>query len=108
MFSHGRGAGVIPQCEVDGSQIPVKNAAKSLGYWWRGDMMALWSVEENIRRARKFFFHYMGVWVLFRVTTAMTVLNLDSVSGAEAWFLEEAAGCGCRGCCCCGDEVTVG
>ena len=41
MFSHGRGAGVIPQCEVDGSQIPVRNAAKCLGYWWRGDMMAL-------------------------------------------------------------------
>ena len=39
MFSHGRGAGVIPQCEVDGSQIPVRNAAKCLGYWWRGDMM---------------------------------------------------------------------
>ena len=25
MFSHGHGAGVIPQCEVDGSQIPVRN-----------------------------------------------------------------------------------
>ena len=58
MFSHGRSAGVIPQCEVDGSQIPVRNAAKCLGYWWRGDMMALRSVEENIRRARKCFFHY--------------------------------------------------
>ena len=31
-FSHGRGAGVIPQCEVEGSQIPVRNAAKCLGY----------------------------------------------------------------------------
>ena len=28
MFSHGRGAGVIPQCEVDdGYKIPVRNAA---------------------------------------------------------------------------------
>ena len=58
MFSHGCSAGVVPQCEIDGSQIPVRNAAKCLGYWWRGDMMALRSVEENIRRARKSFFHY--------------------------------------------------
>ena len=28
MFSHGRGTGVIPQCEVDdGYKIPVRNAA---------------------------------------------------------------------------------
>ena len=58
MFSHGRGAAMIPQCEVDGSQIPVRNAAMCLGYWWRGDMMASRSVEENIKKARKSFFHY--------------------------------------------------
>ena len=58
MFSDGRGAGVIPQCEVDGSEIPVRNAAKCLGYWWKGDMIVSRSVEENIRRARKFFFYY--------------------------------------------------
>ena len=50
MFSHGRGAAMIPQCEVDGSQIPVRNAAMCLGYWWRGDMMASRSVEEKSRR----------------------------------------------------------
>ena len=32
VISHGRSAGVIPQCDVDGSQIPVRNAAKCLGY----------------------------------------------------------------------------
>ena len=58
MLSHGGGAGVIPKCEVDGSQIPVRNAAKCLGYWWREDMMASQSVEENIRKAHKSFFHY--------------------------------------------------
>ena len=47
-----------PSVLMHGSQIPVRNAAKCLGYWWRGDMMALRSVEENIRRARKSFFHY--------------------------------------------------
>ena len=26
MFSHGSCASVIPQCEVDGSQIPVRNS----------------------------------------------------------------------------------
>ena len=63
---HGCGAGVIPECEVDSSQIPVRNAAKCLGYWWRGDMTASRSVEENTRRACKSFFH----WVLFRETWA--------------------------------------
>ena len=58
MFSRGCGSGVTPQCEVDGSEIPVRDAGKCLGYWWRGDLMASRSVEENIRKARKSFFHY--------------------------------------------------
>ena len=66
--SHGHGAGMIPQCEVDGFQIPVRNAAKCLGYWWRGDMMALRSVEENIRRARKSFFEYGSLGAFCRET----------------------------------------
>ena len=51
MFSRGRGSGVTPWCEVDGSEIPVRDAGKCLGYWWRGDLMASRSVEENIRKA---------------------------------------------------------
>ena len=58
MFSRGRGSGATPRCEVDGSEIPVRDAGRCLGYWWRGDLMASRSVEENIRKARKSFFHY--------------------------------------------------
>ena len=48
----------VATCEVDGSQPPVTNAANCLGYWWREDMMALQSVEENITRAHRSFFRY--------------------------------------------------
>ena len=83
MFSHGRGAGVIPQCEVDGSQIPVRNAAKCLGYWWRGDMMALQSAEENIRKARKSFFHYGSLGAFqgdLSPLSTRSIMDLDSVT----------------------------
>ena len=49
---------MTPQCEVDGSEIPVRDAGKCLGYWWRGGLKASRSVEENIRKAHKSFFHY--------------------------------------------------
>ena len=52
---------------ADGSQIPVGNAAKCLEYWWRGDMMASWSVK-GILGGHACFSSTMGVWVLFRET----------------------------------------
>ena len=44
--------------EVDGSVLP----AKSLGYWWEGDLLAKHAVEKDIEKA--FFFHNgsMGVF----------------------------------------------
>ena len=83
MFSLGHGAGVIPQYDVDGSQIPVKNTAKSLGYWWRGDLMALcqW---RRILGGQQIFLPLYGSLGVFRDTAAMTVLNLDSVTSKIA------------------------
>ena len=48
----------IPYCEVDGSTLPVNTSAKCLGYWWVRDLTASKSVNENIRKARRTFFHY--------------------------------------------------
>lgn len=57
---------MTPQCEVDGSEIPVRSTSvvKCLRYWWRGDLMATCSVEGNIRKACKFAFA-MEDWVLY-------------------------------------------
>ena len=47
-----------PSCEVEGSEIPVGDVGKCFGYWWKGDLLATRSVDENIKKARRAFFHY--------------------------------------------------
>ena len=46
------------QCEIDGSLLPVNMAGKCLGYWWVRDLTASKQVDENIKKARRTFFHY--------------------------------------------------
>lgn len=62
---------MTPQCEVDGSEIPVRSTSvvKCLRYWWRGDLMATWSVEGKHQEGSQVFFHYgrlgslhQGLW----------------------------------------------
>ena len=43
--------------------IHVKTAGKCLGYWWLRELTASKSVDENIKKARRTFFHY-GTLVL--------------------------------------------
>jgi len=71
MFSHGRGTGMTPHCEVDGSEIPVRSTSvvKCLRYWWRGDLMATCSVEGKHQEGSQVCFHYgrlgslhQGLW----------------------------------------------
>ena len=45
-------------CEIDGSLLPVNKSGKCLGYWWLSDLTANKSVDENIKKARRAFFHY--------------------------------------------------
>ena len=40
-----------PECDVDGSVLPVGNVGKCRGFWWKGDLMATKSVKENISKA---------------------------------------------------------
>ena len=44
-----------PSCEVEGSEMPVGDVGKCLGYWWKGDLLSTRSVDENIKKARRAF-----------------------------------------------------
>ena len=44
---------------ISGSQITTVPAAKCLGIWWRYNLSAQGSVQENICKARKSFFAYV-------------------------------------------------
>ena len=50
LFSKQASSSALPVCEVDGSVLPAGDTGKCLGYWWKGDLSASRSVEENIRR----------------------------------------------------------
>ena len=45
-----------PVCEVEGIFLPVSDPGKCLGVWWKGNLMATKSIEENIKKARRAFF----------------------------------------------------
>ena len=53
----------LPVCEVNGSVMPAGGVGKCLGYWWKGDLSASRSVEENIQKVRRAFFHYGSIGV---------------------------------------------
>lgn len=52
LFSKQASSSTLPVCEVDGSVLPAGDTRKCLGYWWKGDLSASRSVEENILKAR--------------------------------------------------------
>ena len=55
--------GALPVCEVEGSVLPASGWGKCLGFWWKGDLLATRAVEENIKKARRAFFHYGSIGV---------------------------------------------
>ena len=44
----------FPVCEVEGAIMPAGDVGKCPGYWWKGDLSASRSVEENIKKALEF------------------------------------------------------
>ena len=57
-----RGCSVdVPECVVDGSVLPAGDIGKCLGLWWKWDLLATRSVDENIKKARRAFFHYGSI-----------------------------------------------
>ena len=51
----------LPVCDVDGSIMPAGDVGKCLGYWWKGDLSASRSVEENIQKTCHAFFHFSSI-----------------------------------------------
>ena len=45
------------------TEMPVGDVGNCLGYWWKGDLLATRSVDENIKKARRAFFHYGSIGV---------------------------------------------
>ena len=60
LFSQNRNI-VPPVCEAEGTVMPAGDVGKCLGYWWKGDLYATKSVDENIKKARRSFFHYGSI-----------------------------------------------
>ena len=61
MFSRGCSVDV-PECVVDGSvSLPAGDIGRCLGFWWKGNLLATRSVDENIKKARRAFFHYGSI-----------------------------------------------
>ena len=58
VFDRGRRHGDHPECEIDGSTLPISGEGKCLGYWWKRDLLATWAVDEKARRT---FFHFSSI-----------------------------------------------
>ena len=52
----------ICQCDVD-SVVPSGDVEKCLGYSWNGDLISSKSIEENINKSRRAFFHFGSIGV---------------------------------------------
>ena len=85
-----------PSCEVEGSEMPVGDVGKCLGYWWKGDLLATISVDENIKKARRTFFHYGSIGVFqgdICPLSSKSVLECCVIPvllyGCENWILTE-------------------
>ena len=74
LFSRGQNI-IPPACVVEGSVIPASDEGKCLGYWWRGNLLATKSVDENIRKARSAFFT-MAALVSSRAISVHSHLSL--------------------------------
>ena len=86
----------LPSCEVDGSILPAGDVGKCLGYWWKSDLLATKSVEENILKARRAFFHYGSIGVFQGDISPLSSRSVIEccvmpilMCGSENWILTE-------------------
>ena len=73
--------------------MPVGDVGKCLGYWWKGDLLATRSVDENIKKA---FFHYGSIGVFqgdICPLSSKSVLECCVIPvllyGCENWIMTE-------------------
>ena len=95
-FCNKQSSNESPQCEVDGSTIPVKSEAKCLGYWWKRDLMATISITENIKKARRAFFHYGSIGAFQGCLNPLSTRSIIELCvmpvllyGCENWILSK-------------------
>ena len=96
LFSQSRNTN-LPVCEVEGTVLPAGDVGKCLGYWWKGDLLATKCVEENIKKARRCFFHYGSIGVfqgdicpLSSRSVLETCVMPVLLYGCENWIMTEA------------------
>lgn len=84
-------------CEVDGSVMPAGGVGKCLGCWWKGDLSASRSVEENIQKARHAFFHFGSIGVFQGNISPLSSREVIEscvmpvlLYGSKNWILSEA------------------
>ena len=96
LFSNHSPAAQLPVCEVDGAVMPAGNVGKCLGYWWSGDLSATKSIENNINKSRRAFFHFGSIGVFqgdISPISSRSVLEMCVMPillyGSENWILTE-------------------
>ena len=89
MFSRDQST-AFPSCEVDGSILPAGDVGKCLGYWWKSDLLATKSVEENIWKAHRAFFHSAAITALEMPTIRSRLLVTKL--GFLWWVMESSSG----------------
>ena len=84
-------------CEVDGSVMPAGDFGKCLGYWWKGDLSASRSVEENVQKARRAFFHFGSIGAFQGDISPLSSREVIEscvmpvlLYGSENWILTDA------------------
>ncbi len=97
LFSNDRNI-ALPSCDVEGSVLPAGDVGKRLGYWWKGDLMATKSVDENILKARRAFFCYSSIGVFqadISPLSSRSVLECCVMPmllyGCENWTMTESS-----------------
>ena len=92
MFSRDQST-ALPSCDVDGSILPAGDVGKCLAYWWKSDLPATKSVEENILKALKSspcFFPLWGVpgWhqpLIIQVSDWLWMLEERLLGDCRCW-----------------------
>ena len=89
----------ISKCEIVmfSRDLPAGDVRKCLGYWWKSDLLATKSVEEDILKARRAFFHYGSIGMFQGDISSLSSRSVIEcfvmpilMYGSENWILTEA------------------
>ena len=82
--------------EINGCCVESGAEAKCLGYWWSSDLFATKSVDENIQKARRAFFHFGSIGVFQGDLSPLSTKSVIETCvvpillyGSENWILTD-------------------